>query len=42
METFERLDLVLDKEDEDEEWKDLVWFAKELKQEMDFSCDILR
>lgn len=42
METFERLDHALDKGDEDEEWKDLVWFAKELKQEMGFSYDILR
>lgn len=24
------------------QWKDLVWFAKELKQGINFSCDILR
>lgn len=24
------------------QWKDLVWFAKELKQGIDFSCDFLR
>lgn len=24
------------------QWKDLVWFARELKQEINFSCDILR